>query len=58
MQHKEQQKSNSIFIKKHFLFTPPPPPLTDALHHRGMLSTAGLFDIIFASADHFLIYVI
>jgi len=28
------------------------------LQHRGMLSTAGLFDIIFVSADHFLFYVI
>jgi hypothetical protein len=34
------------------------PPLTDALQHRGMLSTAGLFDIISVSADHFLFYVI
>jgi hypothetical protein len=32
--------------------------LTDALQHRGMLSTAGLFDIIFISADHFLFYVV
>ena len=33
-------------------------PLTDALQHRGMLSTAGLFDIIFVSADNFLFYVV
>jgi hypothetical protein len=32
--------------------------LADVLQHRGMISTAGLFDIIFVSADHFLFYVV